>query len=212
LPESQLPGDGDPLASTENPNAANLRETRVSSHELIDGKLLHAFRDYVETPSGDESVREWIDHPGAAAVVPLFADGSTLLVRQFRYPTGRTFLELPAGKRDPGDDPETTAHRELMEETGLSAMKLTPLGPLFPGIGYSSEIIWFFLAEDLTESGTQDLDAGEAVQPVRLPFAEAVARAQRGDLGDMKTVAGLLMADAHLKDRKDRSKQGAADD
>lgn len=204
MPDSKLPGNGDPLASTENPAADSLREKGLSSKELVDGKLLHAFRDYVETPSGDESVREWIRHPGAAAIVPLFADGATLLVRQFRYPTGRTFLELPAGKRDAGDDPETTAHRELMEETGLSAKKLTPLGPLFPGIGYSDEIIWFFLAEELTESGTQSLDAGEAVQPVRLPFAEAVARAQRGDLGDMKTVAGLLMADAHLKNHSEQ--------
>ncbi len=201
MPDSQLPGKGDSLASTENPHADDLRETGLSSDKLVEGKLLHVFRDQVETPSGPTSVREWIKHPGAAAVVPLFADGSTLLVRQFRYPTGRTFLELPAGKRDPGDNPETTAHRELMEETGLSARKLTPLGPLFPGIGYSSEIIWFFLAEELTESGTQRLDDGEAVQPVRLPFGEAVARAQRGELGDMKTVAGLLMADAHVKSR-----------
>ncbi len=208
MPDSLIPGTGDPLASTEDPNAPDLRETKRSSVKLVDGKLLHAFRDHVETPSGVESVREWIDHPGAAAVVPLFADGSTLLVRQFRYPTGRSFLELPAGKRDAGDGPEATARRELLEETGLSAAKLTPLGPLFPGIGYSNEVIWFFLAEQLSESSTQNLDVGESVQPVRFPFAEAVARAQRGELGDMKTVAGLLMADAYLRGR---SGEGASD-
>jgi ADP-ribose pyrophosphatase len=201
MPDSILPGGGDPLASTEPADAPDLRETRLSSDELIDGELLHVFRDRVRTPSGHESVREWIRHPGAAAVVPLFADGTTLLVRQFRYPTGRTFLELPAGKRDGDSPPEQTARRELMEETGYSAQTWTALGPLLPGIGYSSEAIWFFLAEDLAREGDQQLEAGEAVQPVRLPFAEAAARAQRGDLGDMKTVAGLLMADALLRAR-----------
>lgn len=201
MPDSILPGRGDPLASTERPDAPDLRETRLSSDELVDGELLHVFRDRVRTPSGSTSVREWIRHPGASAAVPLFADGTTLLVRQFRYPTGRSFLELPAGKRDNGDAPQETARRELVEETGYSAATWTPLGPLFPGIGYSSEIIWFFLAEDLTREGEQQLETGEAVQPVRLPFAEAVQRAQRGDLGDMKTVAGLLMADALLRAR-----------
>jgi len=98
---------------------SNLNETQLSSEQLVDGVLLEAFRDEVRLPDGDTSVREWIDHPGASAIVPVFEDGHTLLVRQFRYPPRRTFLEVPAGKLDkPGEDPEDVAARELEEETG----------------------------------------------------------------------------------------------
>jgi ADP-ribose pyrophosphatase len=93
-----------------------LTETFKSREELVRGVLLHVFRDMVNMPDGTEAVREWIAHPGASAVVPLFEDGSTVLVRQFRYPPRRTFLEVPAGKLDvEGEDPVEVAHRELME-------------------------------------------------------------------------------------------------
>ncbi len=183
------------------PPPSDLAEIPLSSTDAYAGALLHVFRDEVRTPSGHTSVREWIRHPGAAAVIPLFADGDTLLVRQFRYPPRREFLELPAGKLDaPGEDPAEAARRELGEEAGIVAARLTPLGPLYPCIGYSDEVIHFFLAEGLTESEMAPSE-GETVVPVRMPFAEAVARARRGEILDMKTAAGLLLADAHLAAR-----------
>ena len=179
---------------------ADLTETSLSSEQLVDGVLLKAFRDEVRLPDDETSVREWIDHPGASAIVPLFEDGRTLLVRQFRYPPRRTFLEVPAGKIDvAGEDPEEVAARELEEETGWRAGRLAHVGAAYPCIGYSNEQIHVFTAHDL-ERGTQALADGEFVEVVEVPFTEALARARQGDLKDMKTVTALVYAAAHLNE------------
>ncbi len=172
----------------------DLTETSLSSEQLLNGVLLKVHRDAVRLPDGGESVREWIDHPGASAVVPLFEDGSTILVRQFRFPPRREFLEVPAGKLDvENEDPIEVAHRELEEETGWKAGRLTPMTSLYPCIGYSNEVIHFFVAEELTE-GQKSLSDGEFVEGVRMPFEEAVRLAANGKLHDMKTVTAILMA------------------
>lgn len=174
----------------------DLIETTVRSEQLVDGKLLKVFRDDVRLPDGTASVREWIDHPGAAAVVPLFADGTTRLVRQYRYALRRVVLEVPAGKADyPGENPEAVAARELEEETGWRAGRLVSLGASYPCIGYSNEVIHLFLAQDLTRGEAIEV-AGEFLEVIAMDFDEAVARARRGDLLDMKTVAALLLADS----------------
>ena len=173
----------------------DLTEHTLSTEPVFDGKLLHVRRDRVRTPGGGESVREWIAHPGAAAVVPLFADGTTVLIRQYRYAPRREFLEVPAGKLDAGESPEAAAAREMAEEVGLRARSWTPLGATYPAIGYSDEAIHLFLAEDIDETdGTADDD--EHVVPVRMPFADAVALARRGEIADAKTALALLLADA----------------
>lgn len=179
----------------------DLTEHRLTTTPVYDGVLLHVRRDTVRLPDGGESVREWIEHPGAAAVVPLFADGSTVLLRQFRYPTGVEYIEIPAGKLDvAGESPETAGRRELREEAGLEAQRWTYLGETHPGIGYTDEVIHLYLAEDLceVEAGSDD---DEFVVPVRLPFAEAVARAKVGELRDAKTCVAILLADAVLQSR-----------
>jgi ADP-ribose pyrophosphatase len=179
------------------PGARDLSEEEISSEKLVDGVLLKVHRDKVRTPDGDTSVREWIDHPGASAVVPLFDDGRTVLIRQFRYPPRRTFLEVPAGKIDvPGEDPEGVARRELEEETGWRADAFVHLTSTYPCIGYSNEVIHFYLATGLS-LGEQDLSEGEFVDVVEMPFADAVKMARSGELRDMKTVTALLYADAY---------------
>lgn len=179
---------------------SDLTETQLSSEELVDGVLLKAFRDEVRLPDGGSSVREWIDHPGAAAIVPLFDDGRTLLVEQFRYPPRRTFLEVPAGKLDrPEEAPEEVAARELEEETGWRAGRLEKVGAAYPCIGYSSEVIHIFTAHEL-ERGEQDLADGEFVKVVDLQFDEALRRARAGDLKDMKTVTALVYAAARANE------------
>lgn len=179
---------------------ADLTETELSSQQLIDGVLLKAFRDEVRLPDGASSVREWIDHPGASAIVPLFEDGRTLLVRQFRYPPRRTFLEVPAGKLDePGEDPEDVAARELEEETGWRAGRFEHAGAAYPCIGYSSELIHVFTAHEL-ERGAQALADGEFVEVVPMQFEEALDRARRGDFKDMKTITALVYAAAHVNE------------
>ena len=183
----------------------DLREARLATDTVYDGALLRVERDRVRLPDGGASVREWIRHPGASAVVPLFDDGSTMLVRQFRYPPQREFLEVPAGKHDHPvggrANPEATARRELREEAGLEAERWTHLGATYPGIGYTDERIELYLAEGLTEHA-QAVDADEFVEPVRLPFAEAVRRARAGELLDAKTCVAVLMAEAHLAGRR----------
>lgn len=179
----------------------DLTEESIRSEQLLDGKLLKVFRDEARLPDGKTSVREWIDHPGASAVVPLFSDGRTMLIRQFRFPPRRTFLEVPAGKMDrKGEDPEAVAARELEEETGWRAGRLHHLGAFYPCIGYSNEVIHFFLAEEL-EPGQRDLSEGEVLDVEPVAFDEAVAMARRGEILDMKSVTALLFADAFLQRR-----------
>lgn len=186
----------------------DLTEDRLESEQLVDGKLLKVFRDRVRLPDGGQSVREWIDHPGASAVVPLFDDGSTMLVRQFRYPPRRTFLEVPAGKLDvPGEDPEAVALRELEEETGWRAGSLTKLGSLYPCIGYSNEIIHFYIAEDL-DKGQRALSDGEFMEVVPMDFEEALGLVERGEILDMKSALALMYARDFVRRRAESGEHG----
>lgn len=195
-----MPDATDGQLTSQSDTHSDLAEKTLDSEQLVDGVLLNVFRDDVELPDGGTSVREWISHPGAAAVVPITDDGQTILIRQFRYPPRRTFLEVPAGKFDKeGEAPEDVAARELEEETGWKAGRLVHLGATYPCIGYSNEIIHFFVAHDL-ERGTQDLSEGEFVDVVTMGFEDAVAQARRGEILDMKTALALLMAASHLSE------------
>lgn len=175
------------------PENNELRETGISSEAVYSGSLLMVRRDRVRLPDGRESVREFIRHPGASAVVPIHANGEVVLVRQFRYPAGKEFIEVPAGKRDPGESPETAAIRELREEAGVTAGKLVHIGHIYPGIGYSDEVIHMFAGTDLTET-TPSTDADEFVRPFRLSFEKAVHMVHTGLIDDAKTMICLLRA------------------
>ncbi len=179
-----------------------LVEKTLESEQVFDGVLLKVYRDRVKLPDGKTSIREWIDHPGASAVVPLFDTGEVLLLRQFRYPSRRVFIEVPAGKLDvPGEDPLTVARRELEEETGWKASAFTPLGSFSPCIGYSNEVIHLYLAEGL-ERGTQETDFEEFVEPFRIPFEKAIEMVLRAEIDDMKSALALLLAREHLRHRR----------
>lgn len=187
----------------ENVHDKSMQEEKIKSEEIYSGALLHVFRDTVRVQNGKESVREWIKHPGASAVVPLLDDGTTLLLRQFRYPPHKVFIEVPAGKLDkPGEDPLDVARRELMEETGYRAERFTPLGSFHPCIGYSDEIIYLYLAEGVTKGSEElDLEETEFVEPFRVPFEEAIQMVWRGEVLDMKTVTALVMAWNFVEER-----------
>jgi ADP-ribose pyrophosphatase len=177
----------------------DLTEETIASTTLVTGELLHVYRDEVMRPDGGRAHREWIKHMGASAVIALFPDDTLLLVRQYRYPPRREFLELPAGKLDaPDEDPADVAHRELEEETGWKADRMIRLASSHPCIGYSNEVIHFFLADGLTR-GSQNLEDEEFVEVVSMPFAQAVDAARRGQLADMKTAFGILLAHAHRR-------------
>ena len=170
----------------------DLTEKRIAGERVFDGKLLKVHRDRVRLPDGGEGVREYIRHPGACAIVPLFDDGRVLLERQFRYPHGREFIEIPAGKLEPGEPPLETAKRELLEETGYVAGEWTRLGVIHPGIAYTDEAINLFLARRLLKK-KRDLDQGEFLELVILPLTEAIAMIRDGRITDAKTVAALLL-------------------
>lgn len=127
-----------------------LREQKISSKEIYNGVLLHIFSDEVRLPNGNTSIREWIKHPGASAVVPVFEDGDIMMIKQFRYPLNKVFYEVPAGKIDAGEAPEETAGRELKEEAGIIIRDLISLGDYHPSIGYSDEVIHLYMAQNVT--------------------------------------------------------------
>ncbi len=169
----------------------DLVEHFVSGQKVYSGVLLHVQRDVVRLPDGGQSVREYIHHPGAVLAIPLFDDGRVLLERQFRYPLKREFIELPAGKLEPGEDHLQTARRELLEETGYVAGKWTRLGLIHPGIGYSDEVIELWLAQTLQKREAQP-DGDEFLEIFELPFTEALEWVRDGRITDGKTVAALL--------------------
>lgn len=169
----------------------DLTEHPIDSHTVYRGRLLDARLDRVRLPNGQESSREYLVHPGAAVIVPLFDNGDVLLVRQHRYPLHRDFIELPAGKLDPGESELACAQRELTEETGYVARNWQALPAFYPCIGYSDERLIYFLARDLEQVG-HARDHDEFLEVMRVPFAEALAMVGDGRIDDAKTVTGLL--------------------
>ena len=173
----------------------DLTEHFVDGELVFDGALLKVRRDRVRLPDGGEATREYIRHPGAVAIVPLFDDGTVLLERQFRYPHRRTFIEVPAGKLDAGEPPLDTAKRELLEETGYAAQEWTRLGTMHTAIAYTDEAIALFLCRKMTRVGEPKLDPGEFVETLIVPFDEAIAMVRDGRITDSKSVCSLLWVD-----------------
>lgn len=177
--------------------SSDFSEKKLSSRVVYDGGLLEVREDEVLLPDGNRSRREYVVHPGAALMLPIFDDGSILMERQFRYPVGMHFLELPAGKLEPGEPPLETAKRELLEETGYVAAEWRDLGPLYPNIGYSNERIDFFLARSLALREASP-DEGEFLETLRIPLSEALDGVRSGAIRDVKTMLGLLWAEKIL--------------
>ncbi|MBJ6725439.1 NUDIX hydrolase [Geomesophilobacter sediminis] len=138
-----------------------------------------------------------VRHPGGAAVLPVHEDGSVTLIRQLRPAADDFLLELPAGRLAPAEDPKLAAARELVEETGLTAGALVPLGILHSSPGVFDEVIHLFLAKGLTQ-GEADPEDYEDIACVRLPYAEALGMAIDGRITDGKTITALLRAQRHL--------------
>ena len=175
----------------------------VESHRAYDGELSRVRVDRVRMPDGQVVSREVVEHPDAVAVVAVDAEGNVVLVRQYRHPLGGHLLEIPAGKCDvDGEDPVSTAHRELIEEVGLAARDLTELIRFRNSGGWADEETTVYLATGLSEAHPPEGFTAEAeeasIEIQKVPLSEAVGRAQRGELADAKTVIGVLLAAARL--------------
>ena len=175
-----------------------LGERTLASELIFDGQLLKLYRDEVEPAGGGRAAREYVRHPGGAAVVALDGDGSVYLERQFRYPYRKVVMEIPAGKLEEGEDPFDAIRRELKEELGATALRWDCLGHIMPSVGYTDEMLYLYLARDLT-FGEAHWDKDEFLEPFKLPFAEALAWAADGRLNDGKTVSALFRADRLMR-------------
>lgn len=168
-----------------------LTETRVDGALVYSGEFLKVQRDTVKLPDGKITAREYIRHPGAVVVLPVFDDGSVLLERQFRYPLNRVFIELPAGKIDPHETALVCAQRELQEETGYTASHWQFVCTIHNAIAYSDEHLDIFLARGLVE-GERRLDDGEFLEVFKASLNEMLEWVRNGQITDVKTIIGAF--------------------
>lgn len=163
---------------------------RVHREEIYKGHVIDVYRDTLRTAEGHELKRDLVAHKGA--VVILAVDGEELLfVRQYRYPAEQELLECVAGGLEPGEDPATAADRELQEEIGFKAGRLTKLSAFYSAPGFCNELLHLYLAEELTPSKLPG-DEDEQIEVVRLTLPAALAMARSGEIRDAKTLAALL--------------------
>ncbi len=148
-------------------------------------------------PSGRELVLDIVKHPGAAAIVPFVSDTDVLLIRQYRHATRDTILEVPAGKIDPGESPDSTAARELEEEVGQRAARIETLGWIWTTPGFTDEKIHLYAGFELSAADSRPED-DEIIEPFRIPLDEALALIWRGELNDAKSAMALIHAARHL--------------
>ena len=164
----------------------------LARREIHDGHVGSFGIEWVDLPNGQQVPLEILRHPGAAAVVPMHADGSITLIQQYRHAGGGTIWEIPAGKLNPGEDPADCAARELAEEAGLAGT-LTPLLPLLTTPAFTDEVIHLFVARNLRDVPSAP-EADEVIEPVRLSRREVEALIDRGAIRDGKTLVGILLA------------------
>lgn len=168
---------------------SDLIETYIDGETVYKGSFFNVEKDRVRLPDGGIATREYIRHPGAVVILPLFEDGSVLLERQFRFPANGIFLEFPAGKIDKGEDILIAAQRELKEETGYTASSWHYLTTIHNALGYSDERLIIYLAKDL-HAGNAELDEEEFVQTFKTSVSQLLEWVKNGTITDVKTVIG----------------------
>ena len=165
---------------------------------LYKGRVFLLVKENVTLDNGATADLEYVEHPGAAAIVPLADTGEVVLIRQYRHALKRYIWEIPAGTLHPGELVEACARRELTEETGLAAAAWEKIGEITPVPGYSDERVHIFLAGELTPA-RQALDADEVLAVHRVPLAEAVRMIETGEIQDAKSICGLLLAERRCR-------------
>ena len=169
-------------------------EKTIATREIYNGRIVHLVEDTVILPDGRKAGRELVLHNGGAGVIAIDEDKNVLMVSQYRKPYDQMILEVPAGKLEKGEEPQSAAIRELEEETGYTAEKVTYIGKYYPTPGYCSEITYLYFAQNLTFVG-QKLDHGEFVELKKIPLSELVDMVMNNEIPDAKTAIAILKAD-----------------
>jgi ADP-ribose pyrophosphatase len=167
-------------------------EVGLTKDIVYDGKLFKVYKETVRLPDGNVRPREIVAHPGAVALVVVDDTGKLVLVRQYRRAADRFLLEIPAGTREHGEDPETTARREVREETGYEARTVKRIGGFYSAPGFCTEFLDCYLMTDLVEAQSGG-DDDENIEVERLTAGEALAAIQSGEICDAKSICGILL-------------------
>ena len=165
----------------------DLKEKKLESTTLYEGKIIDVYKDKVLCPNGHISYREYIKHCKASCVIAKKDNGNYILEKQYRYPYDEVIIEFPAGKCDLNEDPEVTAIRELEEETGYKANEIYYLGKMYPTCAYTDEIIYLYLAKNLSKTH-QHLDENEALNIFEISFDELEELIKKDLLNDAKSL------------------------
>lgn len=166
---------------------------RIGRKLIHKGVVIDYYQDTMELPNGKTTVWDYIDHDGAAAIIPVMEDGRVLMVKQFRNTASRVMLEIPAGKKDSrSESGEACAARELEEEIGYRAGRLTKLTTIYPSVAYCGETIDLYAAEDLRKS-QQHPDEDEFINVGAYPIEELTQMIMSGEIDDAKTICAILM-------------------
>ncbi len=166
---------------------------KTQKKELVyQGKFIECYQDQVVLPNGKMSTREYLHHPGAIAAVPVLDDGRIILEKQFRYPTGKVILEIPAGKLEGSENPEDCARRELTEEIGYEPQQLIHLTSIWTTPGFTDEIIHLYLAKGLKPL-RRPMDNDEFLEVVTMTKQEVFEHIYNDSLIDGKTALALMM-------------------
>ncbi len=161
-------------------------------NQIYSGRVVKVSVETIVLPSGRETIREVVQHPGAAAIVPMISPGEVLLLKQFRYCTRMSLWEIPAGTLETGETPAACAERELIEETGYRAGKMQRLSGFFTTPGFCNEFLHLFLATELRAVGS-NLEKDEQIEVHPLSLPEALRKIEAGEIVDAKTIIGLLV-------------------
>ncbi|MGD9642328.1 MAG: NUDIX domain-containing protein [Elusimicrobiales bacterium] len=182
--------------------AAHPYTEKKHKHRLVFSGTVNFRADTVTLPNGRRATREFVDHPGAVAVLPVLPDGRIVFVRQFRYPVGLATLEIPAGKLNgPKDSPLRRVKAELKEETGYTARKITPILAYWPTPAFSTEVLHIYTATGLS-GGAPDPDEDEFLTLETIPFEKAWQMVVTGRIRDSKTVIALQAWKIKLLEKK----------
>lgn len=155
--------------------------------EIYHGKRLTIEKKEITLPNGKRTERVVVHPGGAVAILPVIGD-DCYLIRQYRFAIDDYIFEAPAGTIDEGEEPQETAYRELIEETGMKAETFVPKGWIYPSPGYTDERIWLYLAEGLSPCSDYSMDDDEVIEVVRVPVRDLAVMIADGRIVDAKTI------------------------